>query len=127
MDPRTSHIGFRSQGMSGGGYVDVPGLPSANDNLIATIPVASGERIYVDPMSVKRGNAGTTINISAPMMFSGMSIAMMSAARCTSRCRSPRARLRRRNDDNSGLSLAGVDRAGKPVRADVQERHPGSH
>lgn len=70
-DPRTSHIGFRSQGMAAGGYVDVPGSPSANDNMIAQIPVASGERIYVDPMTVKRGNAGTTINISAPMMFSG--------------------------------------------------------
>lgn len=70
-DPRTSHIGFRSQGMAAGGYVDVPGVPSANDNMIAQIPVASGERIYVDPMSVKRGNAGTTINITAPMSFSG--------------------------------------------------------
>jgi hypothetical protein len=48
-DPRTSHIGFRSQGMAAGGYVDVPGSPSANDNMIATIPVASGERIFVDP------------------------------------------------------------------------------
>ena len=54
-DPRTSHIGFRSQGMAAGGYVDVPGSPSANDNMIATIPVASGERIFVDPMSTKRG------------------------------------------------------------------------
>jgi hypothetical protein len=57
-DPRTSHIGFRSQGMADGGYVDVPGSPSANDNMIATIPVASGERIYVDPMPSKRGGGG---------------------------------------------------------------------
>jgi hypothetical protein len=57
-DPRTSHIGFRSQGMSDGGYVDVPGSPSANDNTIATIPVASGERIYIDPMNAVRGKSG---------------------------------------------------------------------
>jgi hypothetical protein len=63
-DPRTSHIGFRSQGMATGGYVDVPGSPSANDNMIAMIPVASGERISVDPMSSKRGiGGGTEINL----------------------------------------------------------------
>src|SRR4029077_3294315 len=38
-DPRTSHIGFRSQGMASGGYVDVPGSSSANDNMLAMIPV----------------------------------------------------------------------------------------
>lgn len=71
-DPRTSHIGFRSQGMASGGYIDVPGSPSMNDNMTAIIPVASGERIYVDPMASKRGSTGgTVINISAPMMFSG--------------------------------------------------------
>jgi hypothetical protein len=71
-DPRTSHIGFRSQGMAGGGYVDVPGSPSANDNMIATIPVASGERIYVDPMSSRRGaGGGTTISISMPITIQG--------------------------------------------------------
>jgi len=41
--------------MAAGGYVDVPGSPSANDNMTAIIPVASGERIYVDPQSAKRG------------------------------------------------------------------------
>ncbi len=71
-DPRTSHIGFRSQGMASGGYVDVPGAPSANDNMMAMIPVASGERIYVDPMPSKRGvGGGTIIHISAPMTFTG--------------------------------------------------------
>ena len=60
-DPRTSHIGFRSQGMATGGYVDVPGAPSANDNMLAIIPVASGERISVDPMPSKRGIGGQTI------------------------------------------------------------------
>ena len=65
-DPRTSHIGFRSQGMAAGGYVDVPGGYRANDNMLATIPVASGERIYVDPMTGRRGSGGgnLTINIS---------------------------------------------------------------
>jgi hypothetical protein len=64
-DPRTSKIGFRSQGMAGGGWVDVPGAPSANDNMIAQIPVAGGERIYVDPNPSKRGGAGGSIkNIS---------------------------------------------------------------
>jgi len=71
-DPRTSKIGFRSQGMADGGYVDVPGGYSANDNMMAMVPVASGERIYVDPMTSRRGGAGgTTINISAPMTFAG--------------------------------------------------------
>src|SRR4029077_11796969 len=69
-DPRTSHIGFRSQGMASGGYVDVPGGYSANDNMVASIPVASGERIYVDPMGARRGvtsNSNFTINISSPV------------------------------------------------------------
>jgi hypothetical protein len=72
-DPRTSHIGFRSQGMATGGYVDVPGGISANDNMMAMIPVASGERIFVDPQSSKRGVGGgsTTINISAPITIGG--------------------------------------------------------
>lgn len=75
-DPRTSHIGFRSQGMSDGGYVDVPGSPSTNDNTIATIPVASGERIYVDPMNSIRGKSsgGMTqnITINAPITINGI-------------------------------------------------------
>jgi hypothetical protein len=73
-DPRTSHIGFRSQGMASGGWVDVPGGYSANDNMIASIPVASGERIFVDPMGAKRtatGTGHTTINISTPIMIAG--------------------------------------------------------
>jgi hypothetical protein len=73
MDPRTSHIGFRSQGMAAGGYVDVPGGFSTNDNMVATIPVASGERIYVDPMSARRNLVGgnTSISISSPIMIVG--------------------------------------------------------
>lgn len=73
-DPRTTHIGFRSQGMALGGYVEVPGGYSSNDNMVATIPVASGERIYVDPMGDKRGvNGGhtTNINISSPITING--------------------------------------------------------
>jgi hypothetical protein len=72
-DPRTSHIGFRSQGMAAGGYVDVPGGASANDNMTAIIPVASGERIYVDPMSGRRDTSGggMTINISSPITING--------------------------------------------------------
>lgn len=72
-DPRTSHIGFRSQGMATGGYVDVPGGLSANDNMMAMIPVASGERIYVDPQSAKRGVGGgsQTINVNVPITIVG--------------------------------------------------------
>jgi hypothetical protein len=73
-DPRTSHIGFRSQGMALGGYVDVPGGTSSNDNMIATIPVASGERIYIDPMTNRRGSgggSGMVINISSPITING--------------------------------------------------------
>ena len=54
--------------MAAGGYVDVPGSPSANDNMTAIIPVASGERIYVDPQSAKRGlntgNGGNVTNVT---------------------------------------------------------------
>jgi hypothetical protein len=76
LDPRTSHIGFRSQGMSLGGYVDVPGGMSSNDNMIATIPVASGERIYIDPTANRRsagsGNgSGMVVNISSPIAIYG--------------------------------------------------------
>jgi Prophage tail length tape measure protein len=72
-DPRTSHIGFRSQGMASGGYVDVPGGSSANDNMLLTMPVASGERVYVDPMTGTRGAGGgsLTINISSPVLIQG--------------------------------------------------------
>ncbi len=72
-DPRTSHIGFRSQGMADGGYVDVPGGISANDNMVAQIPVASGERIYVDAMPAVRGKGGggSNFNISIPVTING--------------------------------------------------------
>ncbi len=46
-DPRTSHIGFRSQGMAMGGEVLIPGGYSANDNMTVTVPVASGELLSV--------------------------------------------------------------------------------
>ena len=46
-DPRTTHIGFRSQGMATGGELTVPGGYSANDNMLAQIPVASGEIVSV--------------------------------------------------------------------------------
>jgi hypothetical protein len=73
-DPRTSHIGFRSQGMALGGYVDVPGGISSNDNMIMTMPVASGERIYIDPSGNRQGTAAGgnyAINISSPVMIVG--------------------------------------------------------
>jgi hypothetical protein len=66
-DPRTSHIGFRSQGMADGGYVTVPGGASANDNMTAIVPVASGERIYVDPQNETRGRRGNGTNITVNM------------------------------------------------------------
>ncbi len=46
-DPRTSHIGFRTQGMASGGDFVVPGGYSANDNMLGTIPLASGEIVSV--------------------------------------------------------------------------------
>lgn len=46
-DPRTSHIGFRSQGMASGGEFTVPGGYSANDNVLMTMPLASGEIVHV--------------------------------------------------------------------------------
>ncbi len=46
-DPRTSHIGFRSQGMASGGEFVVPGGYSSNDNMIGQIPLASGEVVSV--------------------------------------------------------------------------------
>jgi hypothetical protein len=79
-DPRTSHIGFRSQGMALGGF-PVPGPPSVNDNMMATFPVASGENIlYVDPQFSKRGMGGgggggdsktQVVNINQSFMMSG--------------------------------------------------------
>ena len=60
--------------MATGGWVDVPGAPSANDNMLAVIPVASGERISVDPMAARRGissGSTTTININVPITIGG--------------------------------------------------------
>lgn len=74
-DPRTSHIGFRSQGMATGGEFTVPGGYSANDNMLASIPVASGEIV-----SVRRpgqdlsggGNSQTiTVNLGGIVVNSG--------------------------------------------------------
>lgn len=58
-DPRTSHIGFRSQGMASGGEFTVPGGYSSNDNMVGTIPLASGEIV-----SVRRpGDASATTQV----------------------------------------------------------------
>ncbi len=67
-DPRTSHIGFRSQGMSTGGEFTVPGGYSANDNMLGTIPLASGEIV-----SVRRPGqgAGSTVNVVNHITVSG--------------------------------------------------------
>lgn len=68
-DPRTSKIGFRSQGMASGGEFTVPGGYSANDNMIGTIPLASGEIV-----SVRRPgeNAGkTVINVTNNINVNG--------------------------------------------------------
>ncbi len=69
-DPRTSHIGFRSQGMATTGYVDIPGTPSANDNMTLTLPVASGERVFVGN-GPNRGNGGSPINVVNHINVSG--------------------------------------------------------
>jgi hypothetical protein len=65
-DPRTSKIGFRTQGMATGGEVTVPGGYSAHDNMVAQIPVASGEIINVRRPGQSAGgsttNQTTTIN-----------------------------------------------------------------
>jgi hypothetical protein len=71
-DPRTSHIGFRSQGMATGGEFTVPGGYSANDNMLAQIPVASGEIVSVRrPGQNVGGGGGTTISISMPITIQG--------------------------------------------------------
>ena len=63
-DPRTSHIGFRSQGMATGGELTVPGGYSANDNMLAQIPVASGEIVSVRRPGQSLGGSSTqTINL----------------------------------------------------------------
>lgn len=69
-DPRTSHIGFRSQGMASTGYVDIPGTPSANDNVTLTLPVASGERVFVGN-GPNRGNGGSQISVVNNITVSG--------------------------------------------------------
>lgn len=58
-DPRTSHIGFRSQGMATGGELTVPGGYSANDNMLAQIPVASGEIVSVRRPGQELGGSNT--------------------------------------------------------------------
>jgi hypothetical protein len=57
-DPRTSHIGFRTQGMADGGSFIVPGGYSANDNMLVTMPLASGERVDVS----RNGKSGASTN-----------------------------------------------------------------
>jgi hypothetical protein len=57
-DPRTSHIGFRTQGMEDGGSFIVPGGYSANDNMLVTMPLASGERVDVS----RNGKSGASTN-----------------------------------------------------------------
>jgi len=64
-DPRTSHIGFRSQGMASGGEFTVPGGYSANDNMMAQIPVASGEVVSVrrPGQNLSSNSQSITINL----------------------------------------------------------------
>ncbi|WLA80279.1 phage tail length tape measure family protein [Bradyrhizobium elkanii] len=63
-DPRTSHIGFRSQGMATGGEFTVPGGYSANDNMLAQIPVASGEIVSVRRPGQNLGGSSNNITIN---------------------------------------------------------------
>lgn len=65
-DPRTSHIGFRSQGMATGGEFTVPGGYSSNDNMLAQIPVASGEIVSVRRPGQNLGGSTsqTVVNIT---------------------------------------------------------------
>jgi hypothetical protein len=74
-DPRTSHIGFRSQGMATGGEVTVPGGYSANDNYMMMTPVAGGEVVSVrrpgDAAPDKKGWAGQTVNITQAFTING--------------------------------------------------------
>jgi hypothetical protein len=74
-DPRTSHIGFRSQGMATGGEFTVPGGYSANDNMLAQIPVASGEIVSVRRPGQDLG--GTTQNTYS---LGGIHITVMGGA-----------------------------------------------
>jgi hypothetical protein len=72
-DPRTSHIGFRSQGMATGGELTVPGGYSANDNMLAQIPVASGEIVSVrrPGQNLSGGSSNITINLGGLTVNSG--------------------------------------------------------
>jgi hypothetical protein len=63
-DPRKTHIGFRSQGMATGGELTVPGGYSANDNMLAQIPVASGEIVSVRRPGQNLGGSTQNISIS---------------------------------------------------------------
>ncbi len=89
-DPRTSHIGFRSQGMATGGEITIPGGYSANDNMFVNVPVASGEILSVRrPGQSASGGGGTTI--SMPVTIQGIANrddvgrTMYQAAQTTSR------------------------------------------
>ncbi len=70
-DPRTSHIGFRSQGMATGGEFTVPGGYSANDNMIGTIPLASGEIVSVRRPGDSSGGGGQTVIINQSFNITG--------------------------------------------------------
>ncbi len=69
-DPRTSHIGFRSQGMATGGEITIPGGYSANDNMFATVPVASGELLSVRRPGQSLGG-GQSVVINMPVTIQG--------------------------------------------------------
>lgn len=60
-DPRTSHIGFRAGFDRGGAFV-VPGAVSSNDNMVAHIPVASGERVMIEPPGTTRGGGSSMLD-----------------------------------------------------------------
>lgn len=63
-DPRTSHIGFRTQGMANEGSFIVPGGYSANDNTLVTMPLASGERVDVSRPERRGGGGVSSIHIT---------------------------------------------------------------
>ena len=115
--------------MAAGGYVDVPGGYSANDNMMAMVPVASGERIYVDPMTNRRGTAGggMVINISSPITINGNANADQFGRTVYQTNQLLAKQVTGRHAmTHPGLSVARVYRAGIRLRADVPQRDPGS-
>lgn len=76
-DPRTSHLGFRTGFAEGGSFV-VPGY-SASDNVMAHIPLRGGERVMIDPPSVRglpvqggsNGGGNQVVHIHAPITING--------------------------------------------------------